>query len=78
MLQVEKPIPVELAVELLKLAQESTIYDSATMQKFYHKNITADRCYLGLLPLDTIIELRRLARTFQDHDLLAKIEQSLA
>ncbi len=78
MLQVEKLVSIELAVELLKLAQESTIYDSATMREFYYKNISADRCYLGLLPLDTIVELRRLARTFQDHELLAKIEQRLA
>jgi hypothetical protein len=77
MLQVQQLIPVELAVELVKLAQAGNTYDQASIESFYHKNINADRCYLDVLPIGTIVDLRRLAQGFGDDELVRKIERKM-
>jgi hypothetical protein len=77
MLQAQQLVPVELAVELVKLAQASNTYDQASIESFYHKNINVERCYLDVLPIDTIVSLRRLAQGFHDDELLRKIEQKM-
>ncbi len=73
MLQAQKLVPVELAVELVKLAQASNTYDRASIESFYHKNINVERCYLDVLPICTIVDLRRLAQGFGDDELLGKM-----
>jgi hypothetical protein len=77
LLQAQQLVPVELAVELVKLAQASNTYDQAIIESFYHKNINVERCYLDLLPIDTIVGLRKLAQGFHDDRLLRKIEQKM-
>jgi len=77
MLQTQNLVPVELAVELIKLALESKEHDPASIESFYRKNITSERYYLGLLPIDTIVDLRQLAQTFGDDALLQKINERL-
>jgi hypothetical protein len=76
LLRTQEQVPVELAVELIKLAQEQE-YLQADIERYYHKNITAERCHLGLLPLDTIIDIRRLARVFGDDKLAQQIDTEL-
>ncbi|WP_220202394.1 NACHT domain-containing protein [Reticulibacter mediterranei] len=76
-LNVQSLVPVELAIELVKLAQETSIYEQASIETFYYKNITSDRCYIGLLPIDTIVDLRRLAQKFGDGELVEKIDERL-
>ena len=77
MLQAQKLVPVELAVELVKLAQASNAYDQASIESFYHKNLNVERCYLDVLPIDTIVGLRKLAQGFHDDVFLRKIEQKM-
>ncbi len=76
-LQNQKLVSVELAVEIVKLALESEEYDWVSIEGFYRKNITLGRCYLGLLPIDTIVDLRELARKFGDEEVLGKINERL-
>ena len=76
-LNIQMLVSIELAVELLKLAQEMGINDQVDVANFYHKNITPGRCHLGLLPLDVVIDLRRLARAFGDDALSRKIDEKL-
>jgi hypothetical protein len=58
---------------LIKLAQESKEHDHAAIENFYYHNITP----MGLLPIDTIVDLRRLVLTFEDDALLQKINERL-
>lgn len=77
MLQTQQLVSIELAVEVIKLALQSKENNSASIENFYRKNITSERCYLGLLPIDTIVDLRQLAQTFGDDVLLQKINERL-
>jgi hypothetical protein len=77
MLQAQEQVPVELAVELIRLAREQKTYDQANVETYYQKNITVERCHLGSLPLDTIIDIRRLARIFGDDKLAQRIDAKL-
>jgi hypothetical protein len=78
MLQTQNLVSLELAVELIKLALESKEHSPASIKSFYRKNITSERYYyLGLLPIDTIVDLRQLAQTFGDDALLQKINERL-
>lgn len=76
-LKTQSFVPVELAVELIKLALESKEHDPASIESFYRKNITLERCYFGLLPVDSIVALRQLTQTFGDDALLQKINERL-
>jgi hypothetical protein len=70
-------VSVELAVEITKLALESREHDWMEIESFYHQNITLERCYLSLLSIDTIADLRQLVQIFGDNVLLKKINKRL-
>jgi adenylate kinase family enzyme len=76
-LQSQELVPIELAVEVVKLAQKQKIYPLADIEGYYRKNITVERCYLNLLSLDTIINIRRLAQIFSDNELAQRIDAKL-
>jgi hypothetical protein len=77
MLQNQVPVPVELAIELIKLALEQKTYHQADIERYYHDHITVEGCHLGTLPLDTIIDIRHLARVFGDGKLAQQIDARL-
>ncbi len=76
-LQTQELVPINLAVELVKLAQEQKIYPQTAVESYFHKNITVERCHLRLLPLDTIIDIRRFAQVFGDERLAQHIDITL-
>ncbi len=75
LLQAQKLVPIELAVELVKLILVSDVYDQTSIESFYQKNISVDRCQLDLLTVGTLVDLQQLAETFHDNDMLSKIKQ---
>lgn len=77
-LQTQELVPVELAIELIKLAQGLPDYPQTDMESFYRKNITVERCHLESLPLDVIMDIRRLARKFSDNELVQRIDARLS
>lgn len=77
-LQTQQSVPVELAIELIKLALENQTQDQVGIESFYHKYLSLDRCYLDLLPVDTLVDLQQLAQKFDDEELLRKIEKNFS